>query len=262
MIDLPDAFYHLDGDHFVPSALCIGPWDPSFQHGGPPSGLLARAVERFEGGEDFLLARFTVDMLRPMPLAPMRVKVEPVRQGKLVEWLEARLYGGEKELARASAVRIRREPVSIEQPNAEPLPPPSPPEGIAPFQFPFFPVAVGYHRGVEIRFVEGDWSKGPATVWMRTLRPLVLGESASGIQRLMVVADASNGVAPTMPLPTFTFVNPDMTVYLHRAPDGEWLGLAARSVPEPTGVGLVQSQLFDRSGEIGRSAQSLLIRPR
>lgn len=262
MTELPDAYYHRDNNRFVPSALTIGPWDPKFQHGGPPSALLGRAVERFGEASEFQVARITIDLLRPIPLAPLRVEVEPVRQGKLVEWLEAKLFADDEELARARALRIRRESVAFEGPNATPLPPPRSPDGVEAFQFPFFSVEIAYHRSVEICFVEGQWGEGPATVWSRLRQPVVAGEEASGIERLLVVADASNGVAPTLPITEFTFVNPDLTVYLNRPPDGEWLGLSARSVPQPNGVGLVQSVLFDRSGEIGRSAQSLLIRAR
>ncbi|MEM6729964.1 MAG: thioesterase family protein [Myxococcota bacterium] len=262
MTDLPDAFYERKDDEFIPTALTIGPWDTSLQHGGPPSALLGGALQRHGESEEFFLARVTVEMIRPMPLEPMAVEVEIVREGKQVEWLQASLTVKGKEVARASAIRIRTSEVVLEHPNAEPATPPPSPDGVDTFQFPFFSTDIAYHRGVEMRVVDGQWPKGPMTTWMRPVRPLVFGRESTGWERLLIVADASNGLAPALPITRFTFINPDLTVYLNREPDGEWLGLSARSVPQPTGVGLVQSVLFDATGETGRSAQSLLIRPR
>lgn len=261
MAPLPEAYYHFENGLYRPTPLTIGPWDVGLQHGGPPSALLARAIERF-GGEDFQVARLTVDLLRPIAMDPVRVTVSPIRQGKMAQWLEATLAANGRTLARATAVLIGRAELSLQERNASPAPPPLSPEQGQSFQFPFFQAEIGYHRSVELRFVMGAWAKGPATVWMRTLQPLVAGEAASGLQRLMVLADASNGIAPALPLHRYTFVNPDMTVYISRLPASEWIALSARSVPEPNGVGLVQSQLFDADGEIGRSAQSLVIRER
>jgi hypothetical protein len=48
---LPQALFVVDGARFVPTVLCRGPWSADAQHGGPPAALLARAVERFAGGE-------------------------------------------------------------------------------------------------------------------------------------------------------------------------------------------------------------------
>jgi hypothetical protein len=64
-----DAFYSLDreravrastrshGDRVVPSELTRGPWDPSSQHAGPASALLARALERCEPRDGSRIAR-------------------------------------------------------------------------------------------------------------------------------------------------------------------------------------------------------------
>ncbi|HUF85303.1 MAG TPA: thioesterase family protein, partial [Acidimicrobiia bacterium] len=56
-----------------------------------------------------------------------------------------------------------------------------------------------------------------------------------------------------------TFINPDLTIYLHRIPNGEWVGLDALTVPEAEGVGVAESVLFDEQGRIGRAVQSLLL---
>ena len=47
---MTEAFYALDGERIVPSELTRGPWDRNSQHAGPPSALLARALEQFRLG--------------------------------------------------------------------------------------------------------------------------------------------------------------------------------------------------------------------
>ena len=49
---------------------------------------------------------------------------------------------------------------------------------------------------------------------------------------------------------------------LHRQPVGEWVCLDAVTHPQPHGIGLAESAIFDETGPIGRSTQTLLIAPR
>ena len=117
-------------------------------------------------------------------------------------------------------------------------------------------------RAVDIRIAEGAWSKGPLTAWMRPRVGLVEGEPSSPLERAMIVVDATNGLAPALSTEAFAFINPDLTVHLHRPLAGEWLCIAGRSIPEPLGTGLVQGALFDPGGEVGRCLQSLVVRAR
>ncbi|HEX2126153.1 MAG TPA: acyl-CoA thioesterase domain-containing protein, partial [Thermoleophilaceae bacterium] len=87
------AFYRVDGDRLVPSELTRGPWDPAAQHAGPPSALLARALERCEPRDGLRIARITVEILGPVPLAPLTATARVVRPGRSVELLEASLAG-------------------------------------------------------------------------------------------------------------------------------------------------------------------------
>ena len=65
-----DAFFRAEGDLFVPTELTRGPWDPGSQHAGPPAGLIAREVERLDGGGGRHVGRITFEILRPVPIAP------------------------------------------------------------------------------------------------------------------------------------------------------------------------------------------------
>jgi hypothetical protein len=116
---------------------------------------------------------------------------------------------------------------------------------------------------MESSFLHGGFTAlGPATVWLRMRVPLVAGEAPSAWQRVLVAADSASGVSATLDFTRYVFVNPDLTVHLHRQPLGEWVCLDARSVVEPSGVGLATSTLFDEHGPLGTSLQSFYVAAR
>jgi hypothetical protein len=103
---------------------------------------------------------------------------------------------------------------------------------------------------------------GPATVWMKMKVPLIAGEETSPLQRLLVAADAGNGVSAALDWRRYLFINVDLTVHLHRMPEGEWICLDAVTLPEHNGIGIADARLFDERGSIGRAVQSLLVAER
>jgi hypothetical protein len=113
---------------------------------------------------------------------------------------------------------------------------------------------------MEYRFISGTFLEpGPAQVWLRMKHPLVAGEEPSPLQRVIVAADAGNGVSSPLDWRRYLFINVDLSVHLHRMPEGEWIGMDAVTVPERTGIGLSDTALHDERGRIGRAAQTLLV---
>lgn len=259
-----------DGEGFMPTEHARGPWDPNALHGGPVAALLARGVEHaHDGGTDLDVVRLTVELLRPVPLEPLAVRVEIPRPGRRIQLVEVTLAlaSSGTEVARARALRIRRLPVALpfDDPafaeHLEAEPPPPPPEAGRPERSGWTPELVAFHKdGAEHRFVAGSWDEpGPVTVWIRLLVPVLPGEEPSGVQRAVAAADFGNGVARVLPFETHTFVNPDLTVHLLRPPRGEWIGMQTRTHVGPDGYGLAESALHDVHGRVGRSVQSLLL---
>ena len=78
-----------DGERWRATVHTTGPWDPAAQHGGPPSALLARAVERVAPRDDMVLARTTVEILGAVPFSEVEVRSRVARTGRSVEMLEA-----------------------------------------------------------------------------------------------------------------------------------------------------------------------------
>jgi len=259
-----DAFYERDGDRFRATELTRGPWDPGAQHAGPPAALLGYALEGLPESEDFQVGRVTFEILRSVPIAPVRIEARVVRPGRRVQMLEAELSDAEGEvLMRARAWRIRKGAVEVPPEAIVSAEPPPPPERAA--EETFFPTGQehGYHSAMEVRFVSGGWLEpGPATVWLRMRQPLVAGEEPTPLQRTLVVADVGNGVSASLDFRRFLFINVDLTAQLERMPEGEWIGIDAVTLPQRSGTGSSDSVLFDRRGRIGRALQTLLISER
>jgi acyl-Coa thioesterase superfamily protein/acyl-CoA thioesterase superfamily protein len=263
-VTLPTSFFVKDGANLVATALARGPWNNDHQHGGPPAALLGRAIEQAvtAPGEDpaeFVVTRVTVELSRPVPLGAVEVITEVVRAGRQAQRIAARLVAGGVEVARALGLRVRRGAVALPPARCPATPPPPGPEGLPGHVFDFFQHDVAYHRAVEIRIARGVWGQGPMAAWMRPLVPLVDGEAMSPLCRVLTVADAANGICPVLDFTRYTFINPDLTVYLGRVPAGEWIGLDVASAADPIGIGLVQGELHDTRGAVGRCLQSLVV---
>jgi hypothetical protein len=241
-----------------------GPWDPGAQHAGPPAALLAREIERLPDAGEFQIGRVTCEILRSVPIAPVRVAARILRPGRRVQLVEAELSDEAGEpLMRANAWRLRAAPVEIPpEAMAAAEPPPGPEQGA---DVEFFPTGqeLGYHTAMEVRFVKGAFIEpGPALVWLRMRQPLVAGEEPSPLQRVMVAADVGNGVSASLDYQRYLFINVDITVHLERMPVGEWVCVDARTLPQPSGNGTAESVLSDEGGRIGRALQTLLIAQR
>jgi hypothetical protein len=253
-----DAFYEPLGDgRFRSTPHTSGPWDPAFQHAGPPAALLGRALERCAPRHDFVLARLTFEILRPVPVAELEVTARVVRPGRSVELLDGELTAGGETVMTVRAWRVRAtgaETVADHPAPPRPAEATPPPSGLDGF---------GYGRAVELRFATGGWDEaGPATVWTRLRVPVVAGEEPTGLQRVLAVADSGNGVSAVLPLGEWLFINPELTVHLRRPPRGEWICLDAETTISHGGAGFARSVLSDDDGIVAQGAQSLLVAPR
>ena len=257
------ALYTFDGRAYLPGPMCVGPWSPDAQHGGPVSALLAGAVEsavdpRF-ADVPVQTVRVTVELLRPVPLTPLTLTSAVVRPGRNVQLVEATMHSGDEEVARARGLRIRRTSMDLPVERAEPAAP------VPSTDAPVSTVArrTAFAEAVDLRFVKGSWEEtGPVIMWTRLLVPVVEGIEPSPLQRVTAAADFGNGVSRVLEFDHHMFINPDLTVALARVPEGEWVGLDVVSRPSAEGFGQAESAVFDLLGPVGRSVQSLLVSER
>ena len=257
-----DALFLPDGDGWLPTAATHGPWGPGLLHGGPVSALCAHVLEA-ASDPDFVSTRLTVDLMRPVTMDRITATSRVVKTGRRLQLLEGELTCGGKLATRASLLRLR--PQSLELPEGaddgasalvdapEDLPESKPPAALG--ERPFFLGA-----GVEARAPGGSvfdagWG------WFRLKLPVVPGAEPSPLERLTGAADFGNGISGFGDRVThnYRFKNADLSIYVLRPPEGEWIRLQARSWWDGGGIGLARSELSDRRGIVGSAAQSLAL---
>jgi Thioesterase-like superfamily len=248
-------FVPLGDGRFQATEHTSGPWDPGAQHAGPPSALLARALEALAPDPARMLARVTLEILGPVPVDEVEVQAAVVRPGRSVEMLEAELGAGGRTAMRARAWSTLRTPAD-DVTDAAAAPPRPDAESPGPRTWPYS----GYLRSVEWRFARGGWDEpGPAAVWSRLRVPIVPDEDPSPLQRVLAVADSGSGISWVLPFGDWLFINPELTVHIQREAQGEWVSLAAETTIAQGGTGLARSVLCDDRGPVAYGAQSLLV---
>ena len=257
-----EAIYRVEGAQVVTSAFAGGPWDPRLQHGAAPASLICWAVESLPSPVPMRVARLTVDLMRPVPVAPLSIETEILREGKKIQLVGARLLSEGKEVVRATALRIRREPRAL--PSSAFCPPidvRGPDMGRA-------PDTAGMGRtpflsGISMRIARGSFRlPGPAAVWYRADRPVVEGAAISPLMRAAIAADFCNGTSSVLDFREWTFINGDLTLNLAREPVGDWILLDAETWGGPDSIGLAMARLADCEGYFGRAIQSVLLEKR
>jgi len=256
------ALFVPDGEFMVPTERSRGPWSPKALHGGPVAALGAWAIERDAGESGLQVVRVTVELLRPVPLAPLTVTTSLFRPGKRVQLRDAVIEADGVAVVAARALSIRVAPdydgklPTLTEPETAPIGP----EGGGTGSLDLDERPAFHNRGAELRFVHGGNGRpGPATVWIRLCQPVVAGEQPSPLQRVMAASDFGNGVSAELAFGSASFINPDLTVSLLRPPVGEWVCLDARTRFGTSGIGSAQSTLWDVNGRVGTAVQSLLV---
>lgn len=262
-----------DGERFVPSEHARGPWDPLALHGGAPAALVTAAFERLAPGAELPIARLGFELLRPVPLAPLRLSTRIVRPGRRVQELAAEVVAdvgdGEQLLVcRASALRLQPVPdalpvadITVGASDLAPMPGPDTGQAVR------FALDDSEHTSfasstMEMRWLDEPWSLGPARVWMRMRHPLLDEQSPSPLAMAAATADFGNGVSAVLRFDRYLFINADLTIHLYRQPRGEWIGLNARTLLSAGGAGVAESVLHDVHGPVGRAFQTLVVQPR
>ena len=261
MSEIAEAFYLPLGEgRFAPTKATESPWDGEAQHGGPPSALLAHlAGTAAEPGQR--AARVSVDFLGAIPRRELTVEVAAVRPGRRISLTEARMTVDGRLVAVARVWHLAPGPTP---PASTPVvvPPVLPAEEASATFLPHLP-DWGYGKALDWRYTAGSPDRlGPAAVWTRVRLPLVAGEEITPLARVLVAADAANGLSMELPLADWLSIPPGMTTTLLREPAGEWVHLDCTTQLSADGLGLATGVLSDGSGALGEVSQPLLVRAR
>lgn len=239
-------------------------------HGGPVAALLSDLLTRraAELVPALRLARLCVDFLGSLPITELEAAVTVPRPGRRVALLEATLGAAGRSIAIGRGWFISADsadhPVAhIAGPSegelpAFPLAPPLP--GPQPQRFFAGGGTFGYGDACEWRFTSGGFDRpGPAGVWSRARVPLIEGRPLTGLARMLILADAANGISANLPWGQWLFIPPGITATILRDPVGDWMHMAARTTLGDDGVGLCHASLSDADGPVALASQPLLV---
>ena len=253
--------------HFQPSVLAGGPWDPRHQHGGAVSGLLAHCLDRMPAPVPMRMTRLTIEMFRGVPLTPLRVETRVLRAGKRIQSLEANLFDGETQVARATALRMRRDEALAEVASNTPLGPEvaKRPEKILSLEtakrFEDGAIAIpGFVRSVELSSSQTSVREGmPATVWARLICRVVEGEDPSPSVRLATLVDFASGTGSPLDYTRWSSINPDLTIHILREPRTDWIAIHGATHFADDGIGQSSASVYDEDGRVARVQACLLL---
>jgi hypothetical protein len=260
---MPEAFFTVDGDSYLPGGFTRGPWGAAMG-GQIVGGLLAWGIELSGIEPDLQPARITIDLLRPVLLEPVQIQTSVRREGRRIKLVDGTLVQNGQPVARAGALFLRRGDHPAGQVWSSPVRMPPLPTNYAgfPADMPFFIWRYGAtQQGTPgIATVEWEQSHSQKFAWARVFRPMVEGYPLTPFTRLAFAGDI------TSPLTHWgtgglRYINADYSVTASRLPNGEFVGLAAQSHYGTAGVATGAATLFDQHGPIGTSSALALAQP-
>lgn len=251
------AIFQPEGPLFRATEQAGGPWSPDMLQGSATTALMTREVERLAVTSGFAVRRLTFDLWRPAGLRAFALETALLRDGRKAKTLQVRLLDGETEIGRCTALLTAQgqdtplDPFTIatgadKAPEAG-TPPPA-----------FVQKWSRYFQNVSVRLIEGALEKpGPAAAWMRLDAPLVAGEASTPLLQAVQAADFSSGVAQIVDMREWTFINPEISLYFFRPPEGEWILIRSRTRVGAGGAGLTMATLSDRAGPFAEVMQAM-----
>ena len=256
-----DPIFHVDCDRVVTSPDAAGPWDPRMQHGSAPAALVVWAAEAIPSPVPMQIARVTIDLMRPVPVAPLTIEREILREGRKIQLCAIKLLADGVVVVGATVLKIKTHSLALPPGIADlPLELPGPDQSLVE---PADNAGSPFTKCISMRAAHGRFGMvGPAAIWFRIDQPLIAGSPISQAMRAVVAADFSNGTSSALDFRQWTFINADLTVNFAREPVGDWILLDAESWIGPEGAGLAMARLADASGYFGRVVQSLVVEKR
>lgn len=204
-----------------------------------------------------MLARLTVDLLRPVPMTPLEVRTSVRREGKRLQVVDVSMLADGVEVVAATALRMRiGDLAGLELPGGK--------RRVGPPAVPLHEhsrlpsIAVEAMTGtLEYALEPGD-DLFDDPYWARLCVPIVEGELLTPIERMAFIADTCSGVGHARTQPV-TGINADLMLRVVRPSVGEWLRVDGAGFTSQFGIGLSQVTLSDEFGVVGAVSMSRLV---
>ena len=251
-----EAFFGATANGYAPLAPARGWWTDQSLHGRAVVGLLGHHVDRVHGSADHVPARLTVDMYRLAPFDTVRIETRVVTETSRLRLVEAELVVRGESFARASVQLLRR---GEHAPGRVWSPPPW--DVPAPHALPA-PAKIDPRRLSETRNITGKLGAvSPKQAWTRELFVLIEGEPLSPYGRAALSADFVSAYTHGGDA-GIQYMNTDVTLQLHRLPEGEWIGYEVTGHDASGGIATGHCRLYDQHGPIGHVACTALANQR
>ena len=249
---MTDAFTNAAGDgQYTINPISRGPWGESSLHARVLAGLFGHEVESRFGSDEFHCARLTIDLYRLPTLAPCQVTSKAIRDGNRIRVVELEYLSEGASYARGTAVLLKR----AENPKGRVWSPPDwqvkRPDEVPPSEQSGVPKWAPMWDMRPLRPRDPGLSE-QGQVWMREIRPLVDGVELTPFVRAASAADWTNPGA-NWGSNGLEFINADITLYLHRYPEGDWIGFETSSHHSADGIAVGHCTMYDEQGAIGSS---------
>ena len=257
-----------ENGYYMPTEHAASPWGPVTIHGGASAGLMTSLMEEQFPTDSMQLARLTVDLFRPVPMAPLEPRSRIIRDGKRIKVLEVSLFNEGQEICRSNALIVEKQEIKL--PTHAQLPE-LPPQKIADAFAQDEVIGInainkaagveyppGLHTLIPLKPIFLNLGVGRGCSWVRLPLQVREGVENSPLVSVATLSDFSNGFAQLYLSPDQGFINADITLNLHRMPVDDWIAIDAHARAQPNGISMVETVLYDQYGPIGRVSQSNL----
>ena len=239
------------------------------QHGGPVNAIITLSVESSAKAIGMEISRLTFDILKPVPMKPVKVVSRFIRKGRRMAVLDTYLTveGSDEPVASGRAVLLK--PIVDKKPSMTTVKSmPAPRSSISSQQWiPEEMVALlppGLH--LLIRFHPSTERERPVC-WITADTNMLQDREMTALEQCATAADMTTVLAARMRLTQenidqsnmMSLMNTNTTIHFTRQPIGEWYGFTDHFLSLSDGYGVAECAIFDEEGCIGRVAQSLIV---
>src|SRR3954454_1480643 len=115
------SLFVLQGERYVPTEIARNGGDLRILHGCPAAALLAHGVEQLDPESEYQVARLSVDLYSPIPVAPLTLSSRVLRTGRRIKVVDVDMICDGRAVAAARALFMKQPAEAVEEPHTEAL---------------------------------------------------------------------------------------------------------------------------------------------
>ncbi len=249
-----------DGANFVAQTAAHGPWSDQTLHGCSIAVVIAIDIEKHLP-ENMQVCRISYDLFKPVPMASLSLSSRWIREGKRLKILETTLLAGDQAVSKATTLMMAKSSIPPFPEQTPELQQPPSKEGLAerPLFNPASKAMQGLNGLLKAKVVSGVNGQGQGCAWLKLPVGIAPDIELTPLLHAALICDYGNGMAQIKASDKVGFINADITLNLLRMPTSEWICLdATAQAMDATGIGIIESQLYDEQGLFARVSQSIM----